>query len=128
MALKNKYLEAYQAVVQDGIRAGRKAWNEIQVAPPLRSMWTQAKQNGRRVAGKARKQARVAELRFNRRFARAQRLAKARLEKLRTDFVMAAGIASKAQLDQLTRRIATLSKRLDGLMGRRPAPKQLKAG
>jgi len=91
-------------------------------------MWTQAKQNGERVAGLARKQARAAEMQFNRRLARAQREAKARLEKFRTGFVSAAGIASKAQLDELKRRISTLSKRLDGLMGRRPAPKELKAG
>ena len=128
MALKNKYLEAYEAVVEDGIRAGRKAWNEIRANSPLHSMWIQAKHNGQRVAVRARKQARVAEIKFNRRFARAQREAKARLEKFRSDFVMAAGIASKAQLDQLQRRIATLAKRLDGLTGRRPAPKQLKAG
>lgn|GEM_PF-4032025 len=128
MSPKNKYLDAYQAVVQDGIRAGRKALKEIRVAPPLRSMWTQAKQNGERVAGLARKQARAAEMQFNRRLARAQREAKARLEKFRTGFVSAAGIASKAQLDELKRRISTLSKRLDGLMGRRPAPKELKAG
>jgi len=125
---KNKYLEAYQAAVQDGIRAGRKALKEIRVAPPLRSMWTQAKQNGQRVAGLARKQARAAEIQFNRRFARAQRQAKARLEKFRTDFVAAAGIASKTQLDELRRRIVILSKRLDALTGRRTAPKELKAG
>jgi len=128
MSPKNKYLDAYQGVVQDGIRAGRKALKEIRVAPPFRSMWTQAKQNGERVAGLARKQARAAEMQFNRRLARAQREAKARLEKFRTGFVSAAGIASKAQLDELKRRISTLSKRLDGLMGRRPGPKELKAG
>lgn len=128
MALKNKYLDAYQTVVQDGIRVGRKALEQIQAAPPLHSMWEQAKENGQRVAGLARKRARGAEVQFKRSFARAQRQAKSRLEKLRADFVAAAGIASKSQLDQLRRRIGMLSKRLDALMGRRPAPKELKAG
>jgi hypothetical protein len=115
---------------------GRKALKEIRIAPPLKSVWAEAKTRGQRAAGVARRQARSAEAelakrqaQFAKRVERARREASTWLEKLRTDFVAAAGIASKSQLDQLKRRIATLSKRLDALIGRKPTPpKALKAG
>jgi hypothetical protein len=132
---RNKYLEAYESAVQNGVRAGRKALKEIQIAPPLKSVWAEAKTRGQRAAGVARRQARSAEAELAKRQAQlAKRLEGARreagtwLEKLRTDFVSAAGIASKSQIDELKRRIAILSKRLDSLIGRKPTPKALKAG
>jgi len=132
---RNRYLEAYEAAVQNGVRAGRKALKEIRVAPSLKSVWTEAKTRGEKAAGVARRQARSAEAelakrqaQFAKRLERARREAGTWLEKLRTDFVAAAGIASKSQIDELKRRIATLSKRLDSLMGRKPTPKALKAG
>ncbi len=136
MAPKKKYLEAYETAVQNGVRAGRKALKEIRVAPSLKSVWTEAKTRGEKAAGVARRQARSAEAELSKRQAQfAKRLERARreagtwLEKLRSDFVAAAGIASKSQIDELKRRIVTLSKRLDSLMGRKPnPPKALKAG
>ncbi len=136
MAPKKKYLEAYETAVQNGVRAGRKALKEIRVAPSLKSVWTEAKTRGEKAAGVARRQARSAEAELSKRQAQfAKRLERARreggmwMEKLCSDFVAAAGIASKSQIDELKRRIATLSKRLDSLMGRKPnPPKALKAG
>jgi hypothetical protein len=136
MAPKNKYLAAYETAIHNGVRAGRKALKEIRTAPAVKSVWAEARTRGHKAAGVARKRARSAEAEFakrqaefTRRFDRAMRDAGTWLEKLRTDFVSAAGIASKSQLEQLQRRIAILSKRLDEMMGRkRNPPKALKAG
>jgi hypothetical protein len=136
MTQKNKYLAAYETAIHNGVRVGRKALKEIRTAPALKSVWSEAKTRGQKAAGVARKRARSAEAEFakhqadfTKRFDRARREAGTWLEKLRTDFVSAAGIASKSQLEQLQRRIVTLSKRLDELMGRkRNSHKALKAG
>src|SRR5215467_2051096 len=97
MAPKNKYLEAYETAIQNGVRAGRKALKDIQNTPALKSVLAEAKTRGQRAAGVARRRARSAEAEFvkrqaefTRRVEHARREAGTWLEKLRTDFVSAA--------------------------------------